>query len=168
MNRKHLALSIAMVGGLGLAAVMPAVTLAASPTTTGTPATPSDLIASSTPKTVVLDPLTGSVVSVAAGEPADISTSALVTAGPAVSGGTNCAAGDGCYYTPTVNDTYHDRSFYGSAGTFTGNWPNRNAWDSGSYTAYACWESACSGWVGPNTYVTFGGSLVTGTSFTIN
>jgi hypothetical protein len=120
------------------------------------------LLASSTPKTVVLDPTTGAVVSVTLGEPVD-----LTAASPDISSGTDCAAGDGCYYTPTVNGTYHDRSFYGSAGTFTGNWPMRNAWDSGNYTAYVCWTSACSNSVGPNTYVTFGGSLVTGTSFTI-
>ncbi|MDE3130875.1 MAG: hypothetical protein KGL16_06940, partial [Acidobacteriota bacterium] len=70
---------------------------------------------------------------------------------PDISSGTNCASGDGCYYTPTVNSTYHDRSFYWSAGTFTGSWPNRNAWESGSYTASVCWTSACSGTFGPNT-----------------
>lgn len=86
---------------------------------------------------------------------------------PAISGDTDCAAGDGWYSTPTVANTYHNRSFYGTPGTFTGNWPRRNAWDSGSYTASVCWERACSQEFEPNSYVTVSGSIVTGTSFTI-
>ncbi len=130
----------------------------------------SALLASSTPKTVVLDPATGATVSVQLGEPPAVAGGFIAgarLATPAITGNTNCQPGDGCYYTPTVSGIYHNRSFYGSPGTFTGNWPHRNAWTSGNYTAYVCWTSACSQWYGPNTYVTFGGSLVTGTSFTI-
>lgn len=167
MNRKFLAVALATGTIVGLGIVVPAITLAASSSsasasTSPASSVPSRLLTSSTPKTVVLNPTTGAVVSVTLGEPAD-----LTTPGPDISGGTDCKAGDGCYYTPVVNGTYHDRSFYGSAGTFTGSWPRRNAWESGNYTAYVCWESACSDWVGPNTYSTFNGSLVTGTSFTI-
>lgn len=177
MKRKHVVLGIGTAASLACSVAMPAITQAASsgsasPVVASGPSAPTGLLASSTPKTVVLNPLTGAVVSVTSGEPSGIATGAATPddlgISPAISSGTDCATGDGCYYTPTVNDTYHDRSFYGSAGTFTGNWPKRNAWDSGSYTAYVCWTSACSAdWVGPNTYVTFGGSLVTGTSFTI-
>ena len=121
------------------------------------------LLASATPKTVVLDPATGAMLAVTLGEPANLSS--MLT--PDISSGTNCGSGDGCYYTPVVGGTYHDRSFYGSPGTFSGDWPRRNAWDTGSYTDSACWQSACSQSYGPYTYLTFGGSLVTGTSFTI-
>jgi hypothetical protein len=176
MNRKHVLVSITTSVALAIAAVVPAITLTASSASasapTPAPSMPTGLLASSTPKTVVLNPTTGAVVSVTSGEPSDVPTDTATSPDlgitPDISGGTDCAAGDGCYYTPTVNDTYHDRSFYGSAGTFSGSWPMRNAWYSGNYTAYVCWTSACSSdWVGPNTYVTFGGSLVTGTSFTI-
>jgi len=132
------------------------------------------LLASAVPKTVVVSAATGRVLSVSATAPTfalpglDTAPGAPVDPSPGVSGGTDCTPEDGCYYTPDVSGIYHDRSFYGSPGTFTGYWPDRNAWDSGSYSAYACWESACSQWVGPYTYVTFGGALVTGTSFTIN
>lgn len=169
MTRKHLALGVAMLSALGLAVAAPAITQADTAALASTATTPDPtLLASSTPKTIVLDPNTGAVLSVSLGEPANIGTTSLDGAiSPDISSGTDCAAGDGCYYTPTVDATYHDRSFYGSAGTFTGSWPRRNAWESGNYTAYVCWTSNCSNWFGPNSYVTFNGSLVTGTSFTI-
>jgi hypothetical protein len=176
MNRKHMLLGAATSATLALGGLVAGITGASSAAAASTgssgPAMPTGLLASSTPKTVVLNPATGQVVSVSTGEPSDITSEAAasVNIGPSpdISSGTNCAAGDGCYYTPTVNDTYHDRSFSGSAGTFTGSWPMRNAWDSGNYTAYVCWTGACSSdWFGPNSYVTFGGSTVTGTSFTI-
>lgn len=117
------------------------------------PAAPALL--SSTPKTVVLNPATGAVESVTA--------SAYI---PAISNHNICNTGDGCYYTNVI--PYADQGFYGSAGTYRGSWPYRNAWDTGKYTASACWVGACSqSAFGPNTYVTFGGSDVTGTSFTI-
>jgi hypothetical protein len=151
-------------------AAVPAATSAASTQDTSTSAsgsaaaTQAALLESNTPKTVVLNPATGAVVSITVGAAAVPS----VAASPAISNGTDCASGNGCYYTPVVNATYHNRSFSGSAGTVTGNWPQRNAWDSGAYYASACWTSACSPEVGPNTYSTFGGSIVTGTSFTIH
>lgn len=147
---------------LALASIVPAGAGAAP--TTATSVSDAALLASATPKTVVLDPATGAMLAVTLGEPASLSP--MLT--PDISSGTNCAPGDGCYYTPVVGGTYHDRSFYGSPGTFTGDWPRRNAWDTGSYTASACWQGACSQTYGPDTYLTFGGSLVTGTSFTIH
>jgi hypothetical protein len=154
--------AISVAAGVGV--VLPAASHAdAGRTTTSTnPYESPAYLASSSPKTIVLDPSTGAVVSVSPGEP-----SSVTDASPDISGGTDCASGDGCYYAETVNATYHNRSFYGSAGTFTGNWPQRDAWDSGNYTASVCWESSCSGTYGPNSYVSFGGTLVTGTSFTI-
>jgi hypothetical protein len=86
---------------------------------------------------------------------------------PYVSNHNYCNSGDGCYYSGKV--PYANQGFYGSAGSYHGNWPDRNAWYTGRYTAYACWTGACSSsWFGPNTYVTFGGSLVNGTVFGIN
>lgn len=169
MNGRRLAPVAAIVGALALPLALPALTAAASgdmliPTAPSPPGAAA-LLASATPKTVVLEPATGAVVAVEASQPTAAGTEFGAVA--AISGDTTCRPGDGCYYTPTVNSTYHDRSFYGSPGTFTGNWPRRSAWDTGSYTAYACWQGACSQWFGPNTYLTFGGALVTGTSFTI-
>lgn len=153
---------------LALASIVPAGAAGAAGAgaapTTATSVSDAALLASATPKTVVLDPATGAMLAVTLGEPASLSP--MLT--PDISSGTNCAPGDGCYYTPVVGGTYHDRSFYGSPGTFTGDWPRRNAWDTGSYTASACWQGACSQTYGPDTYLTFGGSLVTGTSFTIH
>ena len=177
MVRKHVLVAVVTGTSLGLAVGVPVIAADASEAIASTaiaqaPSMPNGLLASSTPKTVVLNPTTGAVVSVTAGEPSSVASptepAAELSLSPDISSGTDCAAGDGCYYTPTVNSTYHDRSFYGSAGTFTGDWPQRNAWDSGDYTAYVCWTGGCSAdWVGPHTYVTFGGSTVTGTSFTI-
>lgn len=164
MNRKHLGLGAAALGALAIG-VAPMLTTPssanASPSATSAGIS-TVLLESSTPKTIVIDPTTGAILSLTIGVPGD-----LWSASPDISSGTDCAAGDGCYYTPTVDSTYHDRSFYGSPGTFTGSWPRRNAWDSGNYTASVCWVGGCSNTVGPNTYATFGGSLVTGTSFTI-
>jgi hypothetical protein len=149
---------------LGLLLTTPGSGQAATPVPLGSDATEAFLL-SAEPKTVVVDPATGAVISVTAGETEPDDLSGIQ---PLISSDTSCAASDGCYETPVINSTYHDRSFYGSAGTFTGSWPRRNAWDSGSYTASVCWESACSGKYGPNTHQTFsGGALVTGTSFTI-
>jgi hypothetical protein len=162
MKRNSLTLLPAVICGMGAVIVAPVATSTADvsdPTTQY-----AQLLASSTPKTVVLDPTTGAIISVSLGEPVGI---ASPSGSPNISGDTDCEAGDGCYYTPTINDTYHNRSFYGSAGTFTGSWPHRNAWDSGSYTASVCWQGGCSATYGPNTYVSFNGSIVTGTSFTI-
>jgi hypothetical protein len=146
-------------------AVAPAAASGGSATAAGTGS--GDLtafLASDTPKTVVLDPNTGAMITATPGEP--VSLFSAMT--PDISSGSSCAPGDGCYYTPVVDGTYHDRSFYGTPGTFTGDWPRRNAWDTGSYTASACWQGGCSQTYGPNTYLTFNGALVTGTSFTIH
>lgn len=169
MNGRRLALGVAIAVGIALP-FGPAVLTADASGGGLIPIAPpplgaASLLASRTPKTVVLDPATGAVVGVDVNQPAVGGSQFAAVA--AISGDTTCRPGDGCYYTPTVNSIYHDRSFYGSPGTFTGNWPRRSAWDTGSYRAYACWQGACSQWFGPNTYLTFGGALVTGTSFTI-
>jgi hypothetical protein len=147
------ALGTALLPGAASASTSPAST---SATTSMTPAMAA-LVASSTPKTVVLNPATGAIISV---------TATGATAKPAISNHNICNTGDGCYYTDRV--PYADQGFYGSAGTFHGSWPYRNAYDTGKYTAKACWTQACTqAYLGPNTYATFGGTDVTGTSFTI-
>lgn len=146
------ALGTALLPGAASASTAPA---PATATTSMTPAM-ATLAASSTPKTVVLNPTTGAIVSVTA-------TSAVT---PAISNHNICNSTDGCYYTNKV--PYADQGFYGSAGTFHGSWPYRNAYDTGKYTAKACWTQACAqSYLGPNTYASFGGTDVTGTSFTI-
>jgi hypothetical protein len=153
--------------GMALTSIMLAFVFAAPATTDasqsshGLSSRQQALLLSSTPKTVVWDASTGQVVSVTANNDSQTNVS------PEISGGTTCSAGDGCYTTPTVNATYHDRSYYGSAGTFTGSWPQRDGWRSGNYSASVCWQSNCSSEVGPNSSNSFGGAVVTGTSFTI-
>ncbi|MGH2863055.1 MAG: hypothetical protein ACRDLT_16365 [Solirubrobacteraceae bacterium] len=163
MSTRRAIAGLVATGVLALLSAAPAAAVGYGQATPGATTT-TDLLASATPKTAVLAPATGAIVAVSLGEPAAVLS---LSSTPAISSGTGCQPGDGCYYTPTVNFSYHDRSFYGSPGTFTGDWPRRNAWDTGRYTASACWQSACSQAFGPNTYLTFGGSLVTGTSFTI-
>ena len=154
-----LLLSSGALSGAGLAVA----SVARSGSNVATTPDPSPDPLSAVPKTVVLDPSTGTVESVTAGEPAAVVDAVT----PAIASSTYCGPGDGCYYTPTVNSTYHDRSFYGTPGTFSGSWPRRDAWQTGNYTASVCWQGGCSQFFGPNTYLTFGGALVTGTSFTI-
>lgn len=111
---------------------------------------------SSVPKTVVLDASTGAVLSV--------STRSVA---PLISNRNVCFTGDACYYTGRI--PYAHQAFFGSPGTFFGSWPYRSGWFSGNYTTSACWTGACSAFAfGPNTTVSFGGALVTGTSFTIH
>jgi len=116
-------------------------------------------LTSSTPKTVVMDPSNGHIISVVAGSPATAPS-------PKITNQNFCYAGNGCYYSGQV--PWANQGFEGSSGTFQGQWPYRDAWYTGIYTASACWVGACSSqYVGPNTTVTFGGALVTGTSFSI-
>lgn len=112
---------------------------------------------SSTPKTVLLDVATGKVIEVWRGTPVS----------PLISNRNICLNGDGCYFTGRI--PYAHQGFYGSPGTFSGSWPFRSGWFTGNYVAHACWVQACSQFAfGPNTNVSFGGALVTGTSFTIH
>jgi hypothetical protein len=93
------------------------------------------------------------------------STSPASGASPDISNRNICDTGNACYYT---NDPpYADEGFYGSSGTFYGSWSERNAFDTGNYTADACWSSRCTGDWGPNTYIGLT-SDVTGTSVWIN
>jgi len=120
---------------------------------------------SSVPKTVVLDPITGQIISVTAGSIA--TTSSAIT--PDISHRNNVCQTtspvDFCYY---GHSPYANQGFYGSAGTWYNTWYQRYAFETGAYTGHACWNmSICSQNFGENTYVTFGGSTVTGTSVTI-
>jgi hypothetical protein len=85
----------------------------------------------------------------------------------AISNHNYCNSGDGCYLSGRI--PYAHQGFYGSRGTYRGSWPYRSGYNTGGYTASACWVQACSQRaLPPNTHVTFGGALVTGTSFTIH
>ncbi|MFC3982793.1 hypothetical protein ACFYY8_24175 [Streptosporangium sp. NPDC001559] len=118
-----------------------------------------ELLKSDAPHTISVDPRTGKVLSVTEGA---IST-------PAISQHNICNSGDFCYASGQV--PYAHQGFYGSAGTKTGSWPSRSYFDTGNYRGRACWtyqgSSPCSGPWGPNSYVNFNGSLVTGTSVTL-
>ncbi len=133
------------------------------------------LLASGAPKRVKLNPETGAVVAVA---PLSLSAYRALEAAhgmttqtaagsvvPDIYNHNVCNYGNGCYYSGRV--PYANQGFYGYPGSFQGVWPDRNAFDTGYYTAYVCWTQACSYEFGPNTYADFGGSLVTGTQFTI-
>jgi hypothetical protein len=120
-------------------------------TVTGAPA-----LLSATPKTVTLDPATGAVVAVVEG----------MAASPQISNHAICNTGDGCYFSGRI--PFANQGFFGTRGTFRGSWPFRDAFGTGRFTASACWTQACSSTFGPNTTATFGGALVTGTSFTIH
>ncbi len=155
MQLKPTAVAAGIAVILGMAAVMPEICVADIAAPLATPPLATGLLGSSVPKTVSLDPATGAIVTESFGVPAL----------PYISSHGGCATGDGCYY---GKPPYSNQGFSGSPGTASGNWPERTAWDTGDYTAYACWKSACSqAAFGPNTYVTFNGSTVTGTSFTI-
>ncbi|MEU8539381.1 hypothetical protein AB0C52_05170 [Streptomyces sp. NPDC048717] len=134
----------------------------AAPTSTpaaGLSAQEQQLLNSDTPKTVELDPATGRVLSVEKG-------TAGLSKLPSISNHNICNTGEGCFLSGQI--PYAHQGFWGSAGTFTGNWPSRSGYFTGDYTAGACWAGACSQQpLGPNTTASFGGTLVTGTSFTI-
>ncbi|MCI0385148.1 hypothetical protein [Streptomyces sp. CNQ085] len=116
-----------------------------------------ELLHSDTPKTVEIDPATGEILSVEAGD---------TRIRPMISNRNICYSTDGCYYSGRV--PYANQGFYGTAGTYTGSWPYRSGYYTGKYTARACWTSACTQTsLPPNTTATFGGTLVTGTSFRI-
>jgi hypothetical protein len=62
------------IAGLALVTLLPSASPAASSTPAGTPPAASGLLASSSPKTVVLNPATGAVVSVTPGKPARVTS----------------------------------------------------------------------------------------------
>jgi hypothetical protein len=114
------------------------------------------LLNSGKPLDVVLSPTTGAVLSVK-----------LQAAHPAISNHAICNTTDGCFLSGKV--PYANQGFFGTKGTFSGSWPFRSGYNTGKFTASACWIQACSqAPLGPNTHATFGGTLVTGTSFTIH
>jgi hypothetical protein len=116
------------------------------------------LLNSKKPLDVVLSPTTGALQSVR--PQSDMH--------PAISNHNICSSTDGCYVSGQV--PWANQGFFGSPGTFRGSWPSRSGYNTGMFTASACWTQACAvRALPPNTHVTFGGgSLVTGTSFTIH
>jgi hypothetical protein len=156
-----------------LAGACAASTLLAGFVLDGTAAGATPLANSSSPKEVVIDPTTGAVLSVTplsraqylALEVASGELPLTVGVTPDISIDNVCDAGWACYY--TNEPPYPDYGFYGSSGTYHGSWPDRSGFDTGDYSAYACWVGSCSGTYGPNTYVGFT-SDVTGTAIWIN
>ncbi|WP_067793142.1 hypothetical protein [Actinomadura formosensis] len=115
------------------------------------------LLTSGKPIDVVINPTNGALLSVT--PQADIHS--------AIGNHNYCNSGDGCYLSGRT--PYAHQGFYGSAGTYRGSWPYRSGYNTGRYTASACWTQACSQRaLPPNTHATFNGALVTGTSFTIH
>ncbi|MET9292550.1 hypothetical protein [Streptomyces sp. NPDC003077] len=115
-----------------------------------------ELLDSGRANSVTIDPATGHIIG------ARIENSISVK--------NSCGSDDGCYYSGKV--PYAHQGFYGSAGTARGNWPYRSGYYTGKYTARACWttggSAVCSqAKLPPRVSATFGGTLVTGTSFTI-
>lgn len=122
------------------------------------PAAEQALITSTAPATIVIDPATDQILSVTAGEHAT----------PAISINYICSSTDECWKTNQV--PYADVGFYGSPGTYTGDWPYRKAFLTGEYYGSACFlfdgASGCTPEYAPNKTLTFS-SDVTGTSATI-
>jgi len=147
---------------LALAVLLPAASTASGVATYSTPTaaqtatlTPAELtlLNSDQPKTILMDPTTGDIISVTAGGPS-----------PDISHHSVCNTGDGCY--KTNDPPYADVGFYGGSGTVDGDWPERSAYYSGKWTVSACWAIQCGPKISPGSQVTFT-SDVTGTSFTI-
>ncbi len=124
---------------LRLVTLLPSGATAGSSPPTSSPPASSGLLASNLPKTVVLNPATGAVISVKAGEPASITSRGT---SPDVSNHNICNPGDGCFFSGRA--PYANQGFYGSPGSYHGGWSDRRAYDTGRYTAYACWRYACS------------------------
>jgi len=163
MNQRRLKLH----GGLLIIAA--SIVLAASPASADAPTSeiPSaaqlaglsaaqvSLLDSGAPINVVMAPNTGDIVSV---------TAADYTETTDISNHNICDSGNGCYLTNKV--PWADQGFYGSSGTYNGNWPYRSGYTSGNHTVSACWTNGCGVEIGPGSEVTFT-SDATGTSFTI-
>lgn len=133
----------ALVAGLIVALSLQLPTAAASTTLAVTPPL----------REVILDPTTGTVVAV------------FALGLPEISIADGCDTGWACYQTNQPG--YTDHGFYGSSGTYHGDWPYRSGFYTGDYSAYACWTGKCSGTYPPGTYVGFT-SDVTGTAFWIS
>ncbi|GAA2525903.1 hypothetical protein GCM10010201_25760 [Pilimelia columellifera subsp. columellifera] len=102
---------VALVATVGLGLLATAVQ-AAEPIDT-------DLLSSDAPKTVMIDPATGNVLSVTAGF-------------PKISHRHTCQPKDACFRSGQV--PYADQGFRGSAGMKTGNWPYRDGYFTGKRT----------------------------------
>jgi hypothetical protein len=115
------------------------------------------LLNSGKPLDVALDPATGALLSVKP-QPGTH---------PAISNHNICNSTDGCYLSGKI--PFANQGFFGTKGTFHGSWPFRSGYNTGKFTASACWTQACSQQaLPPNTHATFNGTLVTGISFTIH
>ncbi len=159
MNRKLAALAAA---SLTTAATLTGAAYAASAGATSTHTTASvpvrwaSLATSSTPKQVILDALTGKVLSVEATTAA--SPAAITVHNP-------CQSGDACWVHNAI--PYADFGFAGT-GTKTGTWTQRNAMYTHSHSTSVCWAQSpnCSPRFGPNTVIGFSSYPVTGTKVT--
>lgn len=127
----------------------------------GTPAVISAspaFLRSGAPKTVVLSPRTGVILSVRAG-----------AAQPLITQHDTCNGTWACYESGSV--PYPNVGFSGTAGTKKGTWQYREEFSTENYHASACWtyagSSHCTPEGGPGTVFTFNGELVTGTSATL-
>ena len=122
-------------------------------------AVPAQAVMASQPKTVVLNPATGDIISVAYG----------AVNHPAITEHDTCDPDWACYESGEV--PYANMGFSGSAGTKTGTWLYRYDFSTGNYSARACYifsgSSHCTPEEGPGTIITFDDDLVTGTSVTI-
>jgi hypothetical protein len=109
----------------------------------------------------VINPATGQIIS-------ETVTSAIAT--PSVTHSTICNTGWACWESGAV--PYANQGFYGTAGTVTGSWPDRDEFWTGNYTASFAYTYDGVSHSEPsfpaNYGVTFGGALVTGTRATIN
>jgi hypothetical protein len=166
MNPKQsLVWGAAAVAAIGVG-IVPSVSVAATQATSSTPTaaqladlTSSEisLLDSGLAISVVMDPTTGDILSVA---PASDTVAAA-----SISHHSVCNTGDGCY--KTNNSSNSDQGFYGGAGTIDGTWYNRSSYSSGKWTVSACYSGGCAPTISPGSTVSFT-SDVTGTSFTIH
>jgi hypothetical protein len=155
-----------LTGILAVPALLAGVLTGAAPATAAGSADPKPLphatveklLRAPGPKTVVMDVKTGEVLSVK-------QTTADDEDQLGISNDNICYTGYGCYYSGQI--PYADQGFFGTPGTYYGNWPYRYKWRSGYYTVSMCWVGACSKYkFAPNTTGLLNGQ-VTGTSWTI-
>jgi hypothetical protein len=154
----RLAVSAGVLLLAGIAAAVPA--QAAPGTASALSPAARAFIRSGAVKTVVVDPATGAIISVTAG--------AHGLPQPLITEHDTCNGTWVCYESGKV--PYANVGFSGSAGTKDGTWDYRDEFATNNYSASACYVSGgshCTVELGPDTFITFGGDLVTGTSVTI-
>lgn len=109
-------------------------------------------------RTFTINPETGAVVSITKGR----------IFNPTISTQNSCPSGMPCYTAPVPNT---QQGFFGTPGTISGSWANRNGYNSGVQTVSACWvidrTPKCNNFgLNPGNRIAFS-PLVRGTSFTI-